>query len=76
MIILYNVGTQYKVDKELGTSRCENCGHITQIYLLREIFVFKLFYIPIIHKVKRRGKMCAHCGRMERLNSQDYKSLK
>jgi len=76
MVIIYNLGTEFKMDKELETSKCENCGYTKKTYLMREVFVFKLFYIPIIHRVKRRGIMCSHCGKIKELSKADYKEQK
>jgi len=76
MIIVYNWGTKFKTDKELGESRCDNCGHQVKKILVREIFVLKIFYIPIINKTKRKGMMCSNCGKMEKLNSHDYNTAK
>lgn len=76
MIVIYNWGTKLKIDKELRENRCGNCRHHAKRNLIREIFVFKLFFIPIIYKVKRRGIMCSHCGKIEKLNKEDYNNAK
>lgn len=76
MIVGYNWGTNFKTDKILGENKCENCGYHTKKYLVREFYVFNLFLIPILRKTIRKGIMCSHCGKIEKLGRQDYNNAK
>ena len=77
MVIFYSYGSDFKTDKELGISKCENCNHETKKLLLTEKYKVKFFYIlPLYSKVKNRGVFCTHCGNIENLSKKEYEDMK
>lgn len=76
MIIYYEWGTKFKTEKDLGNSVCENCNHNTDKVLMKESFIVKIFFIPVIYFIKKKGIMCTKCGHMKKLNGVEYKAIK
>lgn len=76
MIVYYQWGTKFKTEKNLENSKCENCNHHADKVLMKEIFIVKIFFIPIIYFVKKKGIMCTKCGHMKKLNGTEYRALK
>ncbi len=72
MVIVYGWKTDIKIDKDLGSSECENCKHNENRFLAREIFKINIFGIPIFKKTVRRMVMCNNCGIIEQLNRSEY----
>ena len=75
--VSYNYGSEFKKDKDLGVSKCENCNHEAEKILLTEKYKVKLFnLIPIFSKVKNRGIFCSHCGNIKNLSKKEYEDMK